>query len=115
MLCCCTQVEPASPPLPAGSTSVVPKQSSETAPAARFRRTAQLIQCGASLVMFALIPKCPACVAAYVLCFTGVGLSYSVAAVVRWGLVALSGAVLFYVLGAVAAARLLPRRAVDSQ
>ncbi|MBN8597377.1 MAG: hypothetical protein J0L78_06845 [Planctomycetes bacterium] len=37
----------------------------------------------------ALIPKCPGCVAAYVLMLTGVGLSFGSAEMVRWALIGL--------------------------
>lgn len=46
------------------------------------------------ITALALIPKCPACVAAYVLLFTGVGLSIPAAAAVRWLLIAMSAALL---------------------
>jgi hypothetical protein len=36
--------------------------------------------------MLALLPKCPACVAAYVLLWTGVGVSISAAGVIRTSL-----------------------------
>jgi hypothetical protein len=53
-----------------------------------------------------LVPKCPACLAGYVLLFTGVGLSVSSAAAVRWGIIGACAAVLgFLVL------RLVVRRA----
>jgi hypothetical protein len=49
-----------------------------------------------------LIPKCPACVAAYVLLFTGFGLSLPVASAMRWTLIVVSiAAVAFLVLRAV--------------
>jgi hypothetical protein len=40
-------------------------------------------------VGLALIPKCPACVAAYVAALTGVGVSMPMAAGIRWGLIVL--------------------------
>jgi hypothetical protein len=46
----------------------------------------------------ALIPKCPACVAAYVLLFTGVGLSLSTATLLRGGLIAISLTALAYLV-----------------
>jgi len=60
------------------------------------RRIAAAFQWALPAMMLALIPKCPGCVAAYALVFTGVGLSMPAAAAVRWGLIALcTGALLF--------------------
>ena len=50
------------------------------------------------LTTLALIPKCPACVAGYVLLFTGIGLSLPTAAAIRWILIALSVVALAYIL-----------------
>jgi hypothetical protein len=44
--------------------------------------------------ILALLPKCPACLAAYVLLWTGIGLSMRIAGIVRTGLLVLSIAVL---------------------
>ncbi|MDX9912060.1 MAG: hypothetical protein RBS39_09530 [Phycisphaerales bacterium] len=40
------------------------------------------------------MPKCPACFAAYALLFTGIGLSFGAAAVLRWTLLSLSVGIL---------------------
>jgi hypothetical protein len=46
----------------------------------------------------ALVPKCPMCVAAYVLLFSGIGLSFVAATVLRWALIACSIAALAYLV-----------------
>ena len=50
------------------------------------RTAAEWIAPGVGL---ALIPKCPACVAAYVAAVTGIGVSMPMAAGIRWGLIIL--------------------------
>jgi hypothetical protein len=69
-----------------------------TTPKAWPRRVATLIPWALPLTTLALIPKCPACVAAYVLLFTGIGLSLPAATAARWTLVVLSIAALAYLL-----------------
>ena len=83
---CCNDGDPSAPAI--------------TAPATQhwLRRIAAVIEWAVPITTLALIPKCPACVAAYVLLFTGVGLSFSGAAAVRWGVIALSIAALGYLL-----------------
>jgi hypothetical protein len=60
------------------------------------------------ITTLALIPKCPGCVAAYVLLFTGIGLSLPAAATVRWTIIALSVAALAYLILRIARRALIP-------
>jgi hypothetical protein len=82
MNCCHTDGDPAAPAVPA--------------PSRRSRRTASFVQWAIPITALALIPKCPACVGAYILLFTGVGLSVSAASVTRWILISLCMAALGY-------------------
>ena len=81
MRCCI----PAAPPAP-------------NAPTRRLRSFAALLQWALPITTLALIPKCPACIAGYILLFTGIGLSFPAAAAVRWSLIALCTAALAYLL-----------------
>lgn len=45
-------------------------------------------------IVLALLPKCPACFAAYVACATGLGLSFAAARVLRSAIIVLCAAVL---------------------
>ena len=51
-----------------------------------------------SLGIWALMPKCPLCLAAHLALWTGLGLSFTAATYLRWSLFALSGVLLFYVV-----------------
>ncbi len=56
-----------------------------------------LVDWAVPVTVLALVPKCPACVAAYVLLLTGVGVSVPTATAVRWVLMGL-GVTLLVVL-----------------
>lgn len=49
-------------------------------------------------VVLAVMPKCPACVAAYIALATGIGISFTSAAYVRAGLMTVSVAMLAYMV-----------------
>jgi hypothetical protein len=49
--------------------------------------------------IFVLVPKCPACLAAYVTFWTGLGLSISTATYLRWVLLLLCTASLLFLIG----------------
>jgi hypothetical protein len=72
----------------------------------RCAKTASWIIPGVAL---ALMPKCPMCFAAYVALGTGIALSTSTAAYLRWGLIILCALSLSFLL-ARTAVRLLSRR-----
>jgi len=57
-------------------------------------RVAAGFRWAAPVATLALVPKCPACVAGYVLLVTGVGISMPAAAWVRWALIGASVVVL---------------------
>jgi len=60
------------------------------------RRCIDLVGWIISAAIFALIPKCPMCLAAYLAAWTGIGLSLSVATHLRWSLLILSGALILF-------------------
>jgi len=59
-------------------------------------RVAALIQWALPITTLALVPKCPGCVAGYVLLITGLGISFTAATAMRWSLIAISIAALAY-------------------
>jgi hypothetical protein len=67
--------------------------------ARRSRRIVNVAQWGVPGVILVLMPKCPACVAAYVALVTGVGLSMTAATYVRATAILLCVAMLAYVAG----------------
>lgn len=77
MLTCCSRGEE-------------PRHAPPTSRSLARRGVVGLVQWAIPVTILALVPKCPACVAAYVLLFTGVGLSLPVAAAARWTLITLS-------------------------
>ena len=93
---CCTGGAPAAPAVPA--------------PTRWPRRIGVLMQWALPFTTLALIPKCPACVAGYVLLFTGFGLSLPAATAVRWTLIVLSIAGLACLLLRAARTALTPAR-----
>ena len=70
--------------------------SSRSAP--RSIRGWNILTGGLSLGVWIVMPKCPACLAAYVACWTGLGLSFTQAAYVRWSLMLLSIIAFCYLL-----------------
>jgi hypothetical protein len=62
------------------------------------RRGWEIAAGAASLGVWAFLPKCPMCVAAYVALWTGLGLSLAAAAYLRWSLLLVSAAVLIYLV-----------------
>ena len=84
MSCCCTGGETA--------LAAVPARTGWP------RRIATVIQWALPVTTLALVPKCPLCVAGYVLLISGIGLSLPAATAVRWTLIVLSIAALAYLL-----------------
>ena len=72
------------------------------------RRGRDVVGVAAPAVLFALVPKCPACLAAYIALWTGVGVSVTGAAYLRIGMLGLCiGAAVFWVV--VVARRMIRR------
>ena len=62
------------------------------------RRVREIIAWAIPSAILVLAPKCPACLAAYVMLWTGLGLSLSTASYLRWALLFLSVASLFFLI-----------------
>ncbi len=61
-------------------------------------RIVAFIEWALPITTLALVPKCPGCVAAYVLLLTGVGISFEAATAMRSTLIAVCVAALTYLL-----------------
>ncbi|MBX3389539.1 MAG: hypothetical protein KF691_08800 [Phycisphaeraceae bacterium] len=90
---CCTNEAPVAPGNPARATHV-----DQSFPLTRtyFRRALRTIEWVVPVATLALIPKCPGCIAGYVLLISGIGLSLSAATAIRFGLIGFCIAALAY-------------------
>jgi hypothetical protein len=86
MHCCCTDDAPSTPAQISSTSTSWPRCATAFA------------QWAVPMTALALMPKCPACLAAYALLFTGVGMSFMAATAVRWGLITLSSSALIYLV-----------------
>ena len=62
------------------------------------RRTRELIAWALPSTVLVLVPKCPACLAAYVALWSGIGLSFGTAAYLRWAMLFVSVAALIFLI-----------------
>ncbi len=62
------------------------------------RRVRELLAWACPSAILVLVPKCPACLAAYVMLWTGLGLSFSTATYLRWVLLSVSAASLLFLI-----------------
>jgi hypothetical protein len=62
------------------------------------RRVRQVFTWALPSTILVLVPKCPACLAAHVALWTGLGLSFSTAAYLRWSLLFFCVASLFFLI-----------------
>lgn len=90
---CCTNDAPVAPGNPVRAPHV-----DQNVPVTRtyFRRALRAIEWIAPVATLALIPKCPGCIAGYVLLISGIGLSLSAATAIRFGLIGFCIAALAY-------------------
>jgi hypothetical protein len=65
---------------------------------ARARRVREFFAWALPSVTLVLVPKCPACLAAHVTLWTGLGLSLSTATYLRWALLSLCVASLLFLM-----------------
>jgi hypothetical protein len=72
------------------------------------RRAREILAWALPSVLLALVPKCPACLAAHVALWTGLGLSFSTATYLRWALLLVCIASLLFLV----VKRLMSYRAV---
>lgn len=91
---CCNNAKPVTPAI--AGPSAPPLGSPRNSP---LHRVATFISWALPIITLALVPKCPACIAAYVLLLTGIGLSFPAATAARWLLIALSIAALAWLAG----------------
>jgi len=62
------------------------------------RRVREVFAWAVPSAILVLVPKCPACLAAHVTLWTGLGLSLATATYLRWGLLFLGVASLFFLI-----------------
>ena len=65
---------------------------------ARSRRVREAVAWVVPGAVLVSVPKCPACLAAYVTLWTGLGLSFGAATYLRWTLLAASAGSLFFLV-----------------
>jgi hypothetical protein len=109
MRCCCVDGVAGAGPKGSPGGATTGASAAPPAPATQPppRRGWQLAAGAASLGVWAFMPKCPLCLAAYVTLWTGLGLSLAAATYLRWSLLIASAAVLLYLV----AREKLPARA----
>jgi hypothetical protein len=73
------------------------------------RRLGAAVEWAIPILTLALVPKCPFCVAAYILFLTGMGVSLSTAAAIRWAMIGVSLAALVWLASRAARMRLRRR------
>ncbi len=110
MHCCSPDGDTAGPALPALSAAALSAAPSRGARSRWPGRAAALIQWALPLTTLAAVPKCPGCVAGYVLLATGISLSFPAAAAMRWALLIICGTALAYLVVRAARCAITPAR-----